>query len=255
MLLTAARRFTDLRAAVALELLGLGLLTICSLVEPPFISSSQGVVWDWPSPEYASNSDFCINDVQPNGRIICFTGPVEPNGPGPQLGETVQLTYLDLARGSEVLSVVTSRGRPDSVIYTTPANATYAARRGITYAALIGLLMGALLSSAGVALFLLAGRRVGTPTGGLSATSALVCGVGIVPLLTVEGGLPGGTAVSWVMTVLWLAAAATAIVSGVVSRSRRERPRSFSGYGLFTSLAISGLWVVSWAVYVVGHID
>ncbi len=237
--MSAAKRLVTVRVALAMELVGLGFLLVCSLVYPPFVTSAQGVVWDWPQAGPNTNSGFCDYNVVVKGDSNCFDGPVQPSGPGPQLGQTAQLTYLDLVRGRVVLSVTAG-----GVTYTTAGYDSYDG--ALAYVGLVGLVAGALLSSAGLLFFFVAGRRMGAPAGALSAASALVCGLGIVPLLNVAG-LPGGTTTSEVMTILWLVATAGAILGGVVSLARHEQPRSFAGYGLRAALAVSGLWLVWWA--------
>jgi hypothetical protein len=230
-------------AALTLELAGLAALIASSFVDLPLVTDRVGqaarVQWGPGAPVPAESTDcgcYLIEVDTPDAYIFQFAGPVMPAGPGPGGGDRVDVAYLETARGWVILSVTTHPGYPDSVTYTTPDYDRYQSRLPFAYAALAGLLVGSVLLVTGAVILVLAVRDA--RAGAVSAALGIASFLGLAPILGGSLGVGGSGPVFELLSVASLGAVLGAVVAGMVSRSRHEKPARFAGFGLIASICV-----------------
>lgn len=249
--------------ALLVELAGVAVLVSSSLVDPPLTSSDTGTLTyvDWrtacpagdcvvtPTYEIAIANGSAVQEscCPEDWNYYFMYGAIQPGDPIPQVGQTVSVTYQDLARGRAVLSLITSPGASDSVTYVTPEKARYERSLSSGYAAFGGLTAGTLLALAGIALVYRFVRGFGPRRGAVAVAIAPISLLGAGVVLPMSVPLGGAAIARWVLTAAWLLAALGVLIAAVGSRRAGERPAAFANYSLVGVGAISAVWV-GWAV-------
>lgn len=231
--------------AMAIELAGIALVLGCSFVELPLVSRVTGIPYDinWGDP----NASTCACDayaVNVGNKSFDLHSPPSPAAPGPYGGQTVEVDYLDLAAGAEVLSVIAGPGLRDSVTYLTPTGAQFYRDQSLHSAGLAGLLAGLLLTGVGAAFVIRAVRRRGAPTGAVAAGLAPISVLGVIPLAGDWLGAPALAITAQAAALVWIVAAPIALVAGIAGR--QEKPPEFARRALVFVSVTNGIWIVWW---------
>jgi hypothetical protein len=106
--------------ALTIEVGGVVVLIGCSLAPPPTISKT-GV----DSPGGAWALEYVGYDINIDDKSFGFSEAPVPAGPGPEVGQTVRVDYLDLPFSNTVIDVVVDPGQPDTVTYVTATGLRY----------------------------------------------------------------------------------------------------------------------------------
>lgn len=221
----------DFARSMAIELAGIALMFGCSFVELPLTSSATGTASeiDWGN----AQTSICGCDsyrILVDDTYFDFDGPTKPAGPPPYGGQTVQVEYLDLTFGEEVLAVTAGPGLPGSVTYVTPAGQRFASHKAVSAAALAGLLLGLVLTVVGAVLVVRTIRRLGAVHGAVSTMLAPLSVLGIMPFLATNGPMRGLTIFIPISALVGIVS--TLIVIGTGIAGFREQPSGFSRYPL-----------------------
>jgi len=248
----------NLKWALGLELTGVAVAIGCSLAELPLVSSQAGEITNIVWGRHYSPGDldhYVLLDIptpgiaNPTQWYVYFNGTTDPAGPGPYLGQTVEVDYVPLAAGDDVLSVTAGPGLPDSVTYVTIAGKQFQRDQPRHYAALAGLSAGLLLTVAGAALVVRHVWRIGPRFGAVSTMLAPISLFGVIVPLVFSGSFFAALDVTvGVAALIGFGSALVAIPVAIVGTF--ERPRAFASY----PLALVGAFAVVSVVWFINFV-
>jgi hypothetical protein len=235
-----------IKKAVVIQLSGVGIGLVCSLVNLPFASTVSGTTGEVQWVRTTGEGCAC-QYVEVANRFFYFSGPTSPAGPGPSSGDMAEVTYLNVSSGpgTDLLSITVSPGAPGSVTYTTPDGDSFQKNQPLHYMGLTGLIVGIVGLVIGSVLVFSAVDRVGSRTTALGIAVAPLTVLGLSPLLAYSADLPTMAVTGQVLTVVWLLSATLAITCGI-SGWRRNKQDSFARSAVGIAGVVSSVNVLWW---------